>query len=487
MKRSLLFVAWLVFQAGGLAATTQDLFKELRAELQAAALAGQQSERGVSTLQELENAVNSLEPFFARDTSGLVDQLISSAPNDKVRQLSRNLGLELKKEQAVREAAAGAAVKKEISDALHRFLDAKNARDMDAPLADMIRLSREQNSSTRNGGEVAHHLQQAREVVSMMRSVQDSLSIPVPSVGDNVHERVLNAMRTPFAQSDFAEYVPRSEMIEKLRAFEKLRPEAPKTPKDETDQQVGALLAGVKNLDQLAAALEACAQIRLQPQSYWRANLEEARGVSRVYDEIKRGQATSFSTTLAWNRSSMPSTAQSLHEKLIAYALPRVLQLPPEVTLKPDETILTFLQHTLSRAQKERNWLLVSRVLDAGRSLRLQIAAGPTDSQALLLFLAGNNLERARQYAPAVNAYLATLKTGSQVIPAEHLGELLDGIKKSHPEEFEQGTHPEAGSNGPARSAFPQVSGMTEPPSGVLTVPAAPEDAGKASSAPPKP
>lgn len=62
-----------------------------------------------------------------------------------------------------------------------------------------------------------------------------------------------------------------------------------------------------------------------------------------------------------------------------------------------------------------------------------------TDSTALTQFSAGLNQERAKQYAMAVISFQGALKTGSQLLPAEIIGDHLEAIKAAHPQEFEQG------------------------------------------------
>jgi hypothetical protein len=69
----------------------------------------------------------------------------------------------------------------------------------------------------------------------------------------------------------------------------------------------------------------------------------------------------------------------------------------------------------------------------------LNTITSASDSAALTQFLAGLNQERARQFSLAVVSFQATLKTGSQLIPPETIGEHLEKIRAEHPQDFEQG------------------------------------------------
>jgi hypothetical protein len=49
------------------------------------------------------------------------------------------------------------------------------------------------------------------------------------------------------------------------------------------------------------------------------------------------------------------------------------------------------------------------------------------------------NQERAREYAGAVCSYEVVLKTGAQLVPAEFIGERLEHLRKTQPDEFKKG------------------------------------------------
>lgn len=62
-----------------------------------------------------------------------------------------------------------------------------------------------------------------------------------------------------------------------------------------------------------------------------------------------------------------------------------------------------------------------------------------SDSSALTQFLAGLNQEKAKQYSLAVASFQAALKTGSQIVSPELIGEHLEAIRAQYPTEFEKG------------------------------------------------
>jgi len=100
----------------------------------------------------------------------------------------------------------------------------------------------------------------------------------------------------------------------------------------------------------------------------------------------------------------------------------------------------TYLQRILAEARKKEEWPLMKRVLECFVPFDPSGAFVSTnDRNTLQSFVTGLNQEKARQYAFAVSSYEAALKTGSQVIPAEMIGEHLENIRKNNPKEFEQG------------------------------------------------
>jgi hypothetical protein len=67
--------------------------------------------------------------------------------------------------------------------------------------------------------------------------------------------------------------------------------------------------------------------------------------------------------------------------------------------------------------------------------------------------LAATNLEQAQQFRAAVGYYLEALRTGSQSIPVEKIGEKLAAIRQAHPAEYEAGAKEKAG-------ALPEVQAV---------------------------
>ncbi|HEY3900451.1 MAG TPA: hypothetical protein VGM54_17720 [Chthoniobacter sp.] len=90
-------------------------------------------------------------------------------------------------------------------------------------------------------------------------------------------------------------------------------------------------------------------------------------------------------------------------------------------------------------------------------TLRIESTAAVNDREALQLFLAGLNQEKAMQYVFAVISFEQALKTGSQLISAELIGGHLERIQKEHPQEYQKGVENSLNPPAPAspRTGFP--------------------------------
>jgi hypothetical protein len=280
-----------------------------------------------------------------------------------------------------------------------------------------------------------------------MRQLQNFVAHVSDDETANGHQRLRNLLSS---QYDFSEFIPRSELLEKVMGLEKrfgatiVKAADVRVSAEEWQRSVQEVLSAVKTLEEMPVALDKLSKMRAPNTSYAISALQqEMQSLNASYQDILRGQGAIISlSSLRGSSDSNATVLTPLRGQLLQFALPRLLQLPAGKEVAKDETTINFLQRQMTQAKAEQDWSLVQRVIDLSQRLNLQVGLGPSDASALSLFLAGSNQERAKQYSLAVASYLATLKTGSQAIPAEHIGDLLAHIKQEHPAEFEQGSRP---------------------------------------------
>jgi hypothetical protein len=161
------------------------------------------------------------------------------------------------------------------------------------------------------------------------------------------------------------------------------------------------------------------------------------------YLELKNGSVTGGNpndiSTVSRMGFDSPGTFAALRDQLLLFAVPRLLGLPETQDAKPGETLPVYLLRLANTARETSDWGLLERLLERSQQVNAGAVFTPEDRAELPHFLAGINQERARQYALAVGSFEAALKTGSQIISPEVIGDHLDSIRKEHPQEFAEG------------------------------------------------
>jgi hypothetical protein len=443
MKIPLFLVAVVALHGVALATVTDDLIESLKDELRMVPRDAKGSfdrfkvDQLAALLAKTERDETANESLLTT-----LEQLSLTGPTDNLRALAKTLGRELKKEQAAREAAQIAELRKTIADAVKRTLAAKTPTELDEPFAAVNKLLRGNPRFTRAGtaGTITQLNQQLGQAANLIRLFQDYLTW-LNAEGPRRTRPYLSLS----GEFDLSEFVPRSEILLRIKELEKLGEATgadPEVSAEQWSKKVNELIASVRTLDDLSGTLKGIDALRAPSSSYSfgtrSTDIDDLRSFSTTYDQLKRGQATSI---MLPNPTAHPgphtAVLQTVRDQLIALALPRLLVLPEGTALKPGETPLTFLQRTLAQAKEKRDWPLLGRVVDIAQRFSLQVGTVTSDATALTLFLAGYNQDRAQQYTQATTSYLATLKTGSQIVPPEYVGELLAALKKSHREEYD--------------------------------------------------
>lgn len=432
--------------------------------------------------------------YGGQDLGTLADQIEIWSSSTKVQEIAKALGREARADQEERAQAWATEVERVAREALKTALAAKTPKDIDDPLVKVSKFARENQYSTR-GSRNRELYQQVQQLPEFLRQWQDYLA-HVEAGESKQAAQVLRSLAG--SVRDFSAFVPRSELIGKLKSLQKEGPEEPKsdTPKD-LDNEVAKILRETKTLEDLESTfkkLDALKPGGLAANSGRFYNvLSGLRAINRSYQDLKAGLATNISLGNVASSSSFEGAEElaAMRQQLIMFAIPRLLNLK-ESEVKPNENVLTVLQSLVAKAKADQNWTMIGKVIDLSRTLNLNSVASSSDSSAMTSFLAGLNQEKAKQYALAVVSYQVALKTGSQLISAELIGEHLAQIKKEHAADYERGIEltltppqPASDSRFPSRMSpfpggFPGRPSETPPAPSSLTVPAAAQKAPEA-------
>ena len=199
------------------------------------------------------------------------------------------------------------------------------------------------------------------------------------------------------------------------------------------------ILEKIKSLEDLDRLLPEFSAAITGDRGTWSNVLNDLQTLARTYRELRAGNSTRISLGLSGLDSTREPVA-ALRGQLAIYALPRILSVKDEDKPLPTENALTYLRRMLALARDRKDWQFASRIHSVVQTTQVSDPLLRTaDSTALSSFLAALNLEKGRQYSLAVNSFQTALKTGSDFIPAEEIGEHLEAIKRDHPADYEAG------------------------------------------------
>ena len=242
--------------------------------------------------------------------------------------------------------------------------------------------------------------------------------------------------------------MPRSEFLTKVQALGfRLYPElkGKVLSRPEFEAEVEALVGATKKLEDMDSALNKIEQLNAQQQELGGYNsdsnyVNQLKSLRKSYNDFRTGAATSLSLIQRDNSSfDLTGAMADLKWKLMKFAITRVLQMSDTQGPMENESLPAYLRRMMDIAGKKADWAMMQRILDTAQSLDLREVAKDADVAAFRQLLAGQNMEKAKQYPAAVSSYITALKTGALSIPADKVGEILDAIKRDHPEEYDAG------------------------------------------------
>jgi hypothetical protein len=133
---------------------------------------------------------------------------------------------------------------------------------------------------------------------------------------------------------------------------------------------------------------------------------------------------------------------------LLTAILPKFLELADNPQPKENENPSEFLLRIAADGSGQGDWAKVARALDAYRLIAFSYRQPPAwvtaELQACQEFLAGQSLEKARRYVPAILAYQRAVKVVGKYSPQKAAIDRLATLEKEHATEFaEAGKEPQ--------------------------------------------
>ena len=469
---SLLLVAGLMqCPAADFPAALAELRSALKEELKPVHTKGSTDSSSRQTmLKSLADQLPEKEPLEEQlqQTAQTLGQIRSVTQSKKAQDFAQALINEIQSRSKEAAGRLQESFDKSVAKCIRESLKATEPKELDVQLREIAELKRKtqtlryQSADSQTAFSSAG-LPAAEEFLNQFQDLLVAAEKGTAVNGPAQRMKGLNSSR------QLIEFIPRTELDELLEtAFSGLKTRHIIALSDqEFDQKLQQIIDGVTKPEELGSALKQlldtiATQQKATGSMFSGGVFNSAKTINRIHEDILAGRATTVDISLLTQNEDGDRTGKIKH-MLVRFLMPRVLGADPEIEMKEGETLSVFLIRTVAFAIKSRNWTQLSKILDVCERLPTNLSPlNATDTSAFKQFLAAQNLERTHQYPSAVAAYHAALKTGSQNIPLDFIGEHLTTIEKEHPKEYQAGV--ELANNTPTERPSPYPRMMTYPP-----------------------
>lgn len=374
-------------------------------------------------------------------------QVRAISRDKKVNELSERLVDELHTQSR----AAAKRLQENFNTTLARCLrdgfKAAKPRELDALLKEIAGLKRQlAMMQNRNSDvQIAFNSQGLQTVEGLLNTYQDLLFAAEKGIAATNSAQRLSG---DYSYRELNDVIPRSEFLELVNsATERLPKKGQKLGAlnpEEFDKKLQEMTDGVTKVDELGGALKRILDfIQVQEKAsgitYNSGVPNHIKRINRFYEDIQAGRGTALDVSLLLQREEGERIG-NIKAMLLRSLMPRIVGCSEEDGMRENESLSPFLARIAAGAIGKRDWNQLARVLEFFQRLPSnQSPLSSTDSSAFKQFLAALNMERTQQYPMAVASYHSALKTGSQMIPLDFIGEHLAVIEKEHPKEYQAG------------------------------------------------
>ncbi len=411
----------------------EELVAQLNAEIVELAVNENDNQNEIRSIRQyLRQVENSLTQKNNRNIIQFLDNFGDFVPSQKSQQSLDSFRKALENETGANTRAYIAELEGILTKAADTLANADEPEDLDKILESLNRNQFRNNGDENFDGNdptirrLVSELSSARQFVAAWQDY-----IQASNAGNT--QQSIQFLRNLSQQE--SSLVPRSHILARI-AFEQ-----------GGSEEISKTLGEIHTLDDMRGGIA-----RMSKQMGGSRGFEYGSAQQEIFTTLKRIDIT-YRDFLAglpvradiFQKSNEPSEATGLpviaklRADLLRLALPRMLELPAETLLGKDEDIDAFMTRATHEAIRRDDIAAAIRIRDMRHYIVKASTYGNKDSQALSGYASARLQAEAKQWMLAVISLQETLKSGCDFIPAAKVGELLETIRKEHPEEYEKG------------------------------------------------
>ncbi len=426
------------------AAPIDELLAGLRAEVEKSILEAKVSKASNYLTSEIERHMTRLETALSKDSFEEADQVLNQLATSKLtleaKEKISQLQKELPKASEERQKAQAAQIAATIEKAGKACLAAKTEADLDSILLELGALKKTRYDSSSANNEVRQRLNNRLDgAIRFVNRWQDSL-VQSARGFDTQARAIIRELADPTGGSYYP-ILTRAEIVSRMGK--------------DVDTTGEDLLKSVKSLDDIPNVTSELNKMARETRSSGgfesSVMLNDLAQISRAHGAFKAGNyGSALTTTAQWEGTSGPRSGEINRIKgmLVLQILPKFLDLTENPQPTAGDNPSEFLLRIATEGAGQGDWVKVSRALDAYRLVAFGYRQPPAwvtaEIEACQQFLAGQNLEKARRFVPAVLAYQRAVKVTGKYSPQKAATERLAALEKEHPNEFaEAGKEPQ--------------------------------------------
>jgi len=430
-----LFLACLAASSSALTPEGQKAGEELTAALNAEMKALGADQENRNEVMAIRQYLRMVQAALGQENNRQLAQMLNNfgeyEPGEKVKECVKTLGATLKEESEKKTRTTISEMEALLSTASETVVRAEEPEDLDKLIVSLSRKTRyNDDGESYNDPTIRNLLSEISSARQFVTAWQDYLQ--ASDSGDTA--QATQSLRNLAGQDK--PLIPRSQIIARLE-FEKA---------DETE--ISKVLDQVKGLDDMKDAILKLGRMLAGSRNSGmespgsRETLQTLAKMEKTYREHLAGLPVNVEVLQTPNDSSERGTTYDftpLRASLLLLVLPRALDLPAELRPTQGETVAGFLTRATADATRRDDTAAAVRIATMRQTITRSSTLNGSEVEAARNYSAGLRQLEAKQYLLAVVSLQKALQSGSDLIPAVKVGEMLDAIYKDHPKEFEQG------------------------------------------------